>query len=185
MGVFSSLYQRSLSCCRHTKRKRNKLFYRNKDGVPQSWDLEKKTTVNATDAKIKPALLGNYKTKDGTPVKTVFTLMTERYLDDEYSPEMASKICGVPEEQIERIARELAHVAFKETIEVETEWTDWTGRKHDKFIGRPVSMHAMRGISAHSNGFQACRDLFIFYKSYLVLLIVQAGIWLNPHTQNM
>ena len=62
-------------------------------------------------------------------------------------------------DEIERIARELAHVAFKETIEVETEWTDWTGRKHDKFIGRPVSMHAMRGISAHSNGFQACRSI--------------------------
>ena len=24
-------------------------------------------------------------------------------------------------------------------------------------IGRPVSMHAMRGISAHSNGFNTCR----------------------------
>ncbi len=24
-------------------------------------------------------------------------------------------------------------------------------------IGRPVSMHAMRGISAHSNGFHTCR----------------------------
>ena len=34
------------------------LFYRNKEGIPQSWDLEKETTVNATDAKIKPALLG-------------------------------------------------------------------------------------------------------------------------------
>ena len=27
-------------------------------------------------------------------------------------------------------------------------WTDWAGRRHDKIIGRPVSMHAMRGISA-------------------------------------
>jgi anaerobic selenocysteine-containing dehydrogenase len=26
-------------------------------------------------------------------------------------------------------------------------------------IGRPVSMHAMRGISAHSNGFQTCRAI--------------------------
>ena len=26
-------------------------------------------------------------------------------------------------------------------------------------IGRPVSIHAMRGISAHSNGFQTCRAL--------------------------
>ena len=27
--------------------------------------------------------------------------------------------------------------------------------------GRPVSMHAMRGISAHSNGFQTCRALHV------------------------
>ena len=40
-------------------------------------------------------------------------------------------------------------------------WTDWAGRKHDKLIGRPVSMHAMRGISAHSNGFQTCRMIHV------------------------
>jgi anaerobic selenocysteine-containing dehydrogenase len=28
-------------------------------------------------------------------------------------------------------------------------------------IGRPVSMHAMRGISAHSNGFQTCRMIHV------------------------
>ena len=92
-------------------------------------------------------------------VKTVFTLMTERYLDDEYSPEMASKICGVPEEQIERIARELAHVAFKETIELKLNGPIGQAENMIGFIGRPVSMHAMRGISAHSNGFQACRSI--------------------------
>ncbi|MCB2107053.1 MAG: molybdopterin oxidoreductase family protein, partial [Rhodobacteraceae bacterium] len=40
-------------------------------------------------------------------------------------------------------------------------WTDWAGRRHDKMIGRPVSMHAMRGISAHSNGFQTCRAIHL------------------------
>ena len=28
-------------------------------------------------------------------------------------------------------------------------------------IGRPVAFHAMRGISAHSNGFQTCRALHL------------------------
>ena len=28
-------------------------------------------------------------------------------------------------------------------------------------IGRPVSMHAMRGISAHSNGFHTCRAIHV------------------------
>ncbi len=36
-----------------------------------------------------------------------------------------------------------------------------TGRRHEKTVGRPVSMHAMRGISAHSNGFQTCRMLHL------------------------
>ena len=141
------------------RKKGDGLFYRNDDGIPQSWDLEKNCLVNAIDPKIKPALLGKYTAPDGTPLKTAFTIMTDRYMDDEYSPEMASKVCGVPAKQIEKVALEMAHVAFKETIEVNTEWTDWTGKKHDKFIGRPVSMHAMRGISAHSNGFQACRSI--------------------------
>jgi sulfite dehydrogenase (quinone) subunit SoeA len=35
------------------------------------------------------------------------------------------------------------------------------GRRHEKMIGRPVSMHAMRGISAHSNGFQTCRMIHV------------------------
>ena len=63
---------------------------------PQSWDIEKQCLVNAKNPKIKPALLGKYKAPDGTPLKTVFTIMTERYLSDEYAPENASKICGVP-----------------------------------------------------------------------------------------
>ena len=36
-----------------------------------------------------------------------------------------------------------------------------TDNKHDKMTGRPVSMHAMRGISAHSNGFHTCRSIHI------------------------
>ena len=117
------------------RQKGDGLFYKNQEDLPQSWDLEKKCLVNAKNSKIKPALLGNFKAPDGTPLKTAFTIMTERYLSDEYSPENASKICGVPAKQIERIALELAHVAFKESIEIETEWVDWTGRKHEKFIG--------------------------------------------------
>ncbi len=28
-------------------------------------------------------------------------------------------------------------------------------------LGRPVAMHAMRGISAHSNGFHTCRVIHV------------------------
>ncbi len=64
---------------------------------------------------------------------------------------------NVPAETIRRIAAELAHVAFEEEVVLDIPWTDWAGRRHDKMIGRPIGMHAMRGISAHSNGFHTCR----------------------------
>jgi anaerobic selenocysteine-containing dehydrogenase len=35
------------------------------------------------------------------------------------------------------------------------------GVRHEAFIGKPVAMHAMRGISAHSNGFHTCRALHL------------------------
>jgi len=137
------------------------LILRDDAGKPLCWDLEKEDFVDATQIDIKPALFGEYTAKDGRPVKTVMTMLVEKYLDDQYAPENAEKVTGVPAEQIERMALEMAHVAFKESIELDIEWTDAYGRKHDKVIGRPVSMHAMRGISAHSNGFQACRALHL------------------------
>jgi anaerobic selenocysteine-containing dehydrogenase len=85
----------------------------------------------------------------------------DKYMAPEYAPGAAAKVCGVDAQTIERIALEMAHVAFKETITIDTEWTDWAGRKQTQFIGRPVSMHAMRGISAHSNGFQTCRAIHL------------------------
>ena len=137
------------------------LFYRDGEGRPLARDLESGAFVDATRADIKPALFGEFTTPDGTCVKTSFTLLTERYLDVEYSPARAAQVCGISAGVIERLALEMAHVAFEEAIEIDCEWTDWAGRKHDKFIGRPVSMHAMRGISAHSNGFQTCRALHL------------------------
>jgi anaerobic selenocysteine-containing dehydrogenase len=74
---------------------------------------------------------------------------------------VAEKETGVPAQTIRRVAAEIADVAFKQQIEIDQPWTDWAGRQHDKMIGRPVSMHAMRGISAHSNGFHTCRAIHL------------------------
>ncbi|MEW5791341.1 MAG: molybdopterin oxidoreductase family protein [Pseudomonadota bacterium] len=137
------------------------LMLRDENGKPLAWDLEKQALVDGMQPGISPALFGEYVAPDGRPVKTVMTLLAEKYLDEQYAPANAAKVCGLPAETIERLALEMAHVAFKETIEIDCEWTDWAGRKHDKFIGRPVSMHAMRGISAHSNGFQAARAIHL------------------------
>lgn len=135
------------------------LFLRDENGQPQVWDLEKESFVNGADVGITPALFGDFVANDGRRLKTAFTLMAERYLDERYAPANVAAECGVPAESIERIALEMAHVAFKEAIELPIEWTDVWGRKHDKVVGRPVAMYAMRGISAHSNGFHACRAI--------------------------
>jgi anaerobic selenocysteine-containing dehydrogenase len=137
------------------------LFLRNDNGCPLVWDQLSESLVDGAGADIAPALFGDFTAPDGTPVRTVMSLLADKYLGGEYSPDSAAKVCGVPADTIERLALEMAHVAFKESIEIKCEWTDWAGRRQDKFIGRPVSMHAMRGISAHSNGFQTCRAIHL------------------------
>jgi anaerobic selenocysteine-containing dehydrogenase len=92
---------------------------------------------------------------------TAFTLIAERFLEPEWSPDAVSERCGVPAVSIRRIAAEIAHTAFEEEISLDVPWTDHLGRYHEKMVGRPVSMHAMRGISAHANGFQTCRTIHL------------------------
>ncbi|WP_158006253.1 molybdopterin-dependent oxidoreductase, partial [Acidithiobacillus thiooxidans] len=139
------------------------LFWRNAAGHPQVWDTNTQNFADGMEAGSNPSLslLDKHITPAGRTVRTVMSLMIEKYLDASYAPEQVSKITGVPAETIERLALEMAQVAFEETIEIACEWTDWTGRKHDKFIGRPVSMYAMRGVSAHSNGFQSARAIHL------------------------
>ncbi|WP_425093422.1 molybdopterin oxidoreductase family protein [Tropicimonas sp. S265A] len=93
--------------------------------------------------------------------RTVMALMAEKYLDPAYAPDAVADRCGVSARKIKTIAAELARVAFEEAVVLDRAWTDFRGDTHDKMVGRPVSMHAMRGISAHSNGFQTCRALHI------------------------
>ncbi|MDX1606440.1 MAG: molybdopterin-dependent oxidoreductase, partial [Candidatus Competibacterales bacterium] len=137
------------------------LLLRDENGRPLLRDGTTERFVDGLDAGSRPLLFGQFSAPDGRPVKTVMTLIAERYLDPAYAPERVAAHCGVPASTIERLALELAHAAFEQAIEIDCEWTDWAGRRHDKFIGRPVSMHAMRGISAHSNGFQTCRALHL------------------------
>jgi len=137
------------------------LIYRDREGKPYIWDLKHGTLTSAAISGTQPALFGDYQGKDNIKLKTVFTALSERYLDEKYAPRQASAVCGVKPDTIERLALEMAHIAFEETIEIPCQWVDSAGRHHDRFIGRPVSMHAMRGISAHSNGFQTCRAIHL------------------------
>ncbi|GGE44447.1 molybdopterin oxidoreductase family protein [Actibacterium pelagium] len=137
------------------------LFARNDDGDPLVWSNEAGGFGSGKISDLSASLTGTRTLPDGRTARTVFELMAERYLGDEYSPEAVEERTGVPATQIRKIAAELAHVAFEEEVIIQREWTDAWGRKHDKLIGRPISMHAMRGISAHSNGFQTCRMIHI------------------------
>ncbi len=136
------------------------LFARDKDGnafVATAKDGLK--SVQDTDA--DPVLVGEYHLESGQKAVPAFQLMAERYLSEDYAAEAVSEKTGIPAETIRRIAAELAKVAFEEEIFLDIPWTDWAGRKQEKMIGRPVSMHAMRGISAHSNGFHTCRAIHL------------------------
>jgi len=110
---------------------------------------------------IAPAVVGNYVLADGRKARPVFQLIVDRYLDPQYSPDAVSERCGIPANTIRRIARELAEAAFDSKLSLPIAWTDSWGREHASMDGRPVAMHAMRGISAHSNGFHTCRALHL------------------------
>ena len=109
---------------------------------------------------VQPDLSATY-SHGGVTHRPVFHLMAERYLDPSYSADAVTERVGISADKIRRIAAEIARVAFDEAIELDQEWTDFRGDTHTKMIGRPVSFHAMRGISAHSNGFQTCRALHV------------------------
>jgi sulfite dehydrogenase (quinone) subunit SoeA len=137
------------------------LFARGADGEPLCWDQNTKQIADARLAGVAPAVVGEYTLEDGRTAVPSFQLMADRYLDTNYGPEAAALRTGVAANHIRRIAAELAEAAFDKEIVLDVEWTDWAGRKQDKMIGRPVAMHAMRGISAHSNGFHTCRAIHL------------------------
>jgi anaerobic selenocysteine-containing dehydrogenase len=117
--------------------------------------------VDATQPDIAPLVAGEYTLPDGRKAVPALQLIAERFLADDYAPERVSERCGVPAATIRRLAAELAHTAFDEAIELPIAWTDTHGRHHDSMVGRPVSMHAMRGIAAHANGFHTCRTIHL------------------------
>ena len=137
------------------------LFLRDDAGTPQVLDRATGKPAPHDDASVKVALHGEVKVKGGGTAVPVFMLMGEAWLDDAYAPEAVSPAVGISADRIRQFAADLAEAAFAEEVVIDQPWTDWKGERHDKMIGRPVSMHAMRGISAHSNGFQTCRALHV------------------------
>ncbi|MGR3484381.1 MAG: molybdopterin oxidoreductase family protein [Paracoccaceae bacterium] len=117
-------------------------------GAPAPWD----------GAGVEPDLTATHEAH-GVTHRTAFHEMLTRYMDPAHAPEAVAGRVGIPAARIRALAAELARTAFDEAITLDRPWTDFRGTRHETMVGRPVSMHAMRGISAHSNGFQTCRAL--------------------------
>jgi anaerobic selenocysteine-containing dehydrogenase len=130
-----------------------------RDGEGHAWCRTRDGVAPADAVGIAPLLAGSRSLPDGRRAVPAFQRFAERFLAPEYSPAAVAGRCGVAADTIRRLARELAHVAFEQEVRLAQPWTDAWGREHAEMVGRPVAMHAMRGISAHSNGFQTCRML--------------------------
>jgi anaerobic selenocysteine-containing dehydrogenase len=123
------------------------------------WDRHLNKPISMHTEGTDPYLLGEFKLDDGTPVKPAFQLLVDRVR--EYTAEWASDITGIPVATIKRLANEMGITARDEKIELPIAWTDTWGNEHDHLTGNPVAFHAMRGLAAHSNGFQTIRALSI------------------------
>ena len=106
-----------------------------------------------------PALEGHYTLADGTKVTPSFQLLRDRVKT--CTPQWASEITGISAARIKKLAREMGDTAFKQAFELPIAWTDAWGKQHQTTVGRPVAFHAMRGLAAHSNGFQTVRALAV------------------------
>ena len=138
-----------------TVEERNALF-------PQNhiwWDLESGREVPHHAPGARPALDGRYTLADGTPVTPSFALLRERVAP--CTPEWAAGITGIPADTIRRLAREMIDVSRDHKITLPIPWTDAWGQTHETVTGAPIAFHAMRGLAAHSNGFQTTRGLAV------------------------
>ncbi|MCA7997314.1 molybdopterin oxidoreductase family protein [Burkholderia metallica] len=123
------------------------------------WDTKTtRAVLHHTDG-AEPALDGRYTLDDGTPVAPSFTLLREQVAA--CTPEWAADITGIAADTIRRLAREMETVARDHAIELPVRWTDSWGKEHATVKGVPIAFHAMRGLAAHSNGFQTIRALAV------------------------
>ncbi|HEY1891905.1 MAG TPA: molybdopterin oxidoreductase family protein [Steroidobacteraceae bacterium] len=151
------------------------LLARDPAGRELAFDRGSGSLADARATGIDPALSGSFALPDGRSARPAFALLAERYLDAQYAPEAVADRCGVDAATIRRIAAEIAEVAFRQAIVLDQPWTDTSGRRHESMTGRPVAMHAMRGISAHSNGFHTCRAIHVL--QMLLGAIDTPGSW--------
>jgi anaerobic selenocysteine-containing dehydrogenase len=116
------------------------------EGKPLVWDTLSNAAVPHDSEGIEPALDG-YFTVDAVRVPTSFQIFKESL--DENTAEWAAEICGVPANQIEQVATELAeHAMIGSTIEIDGKTLPY----------RPVAIMAYH-MAQQELGFQALRAM--------------------------
>ncbi len=151
------------------------LIARDETGAALIWDRKSDSAVAFPGGSAAPAMKGRFTLADGREVVPAFELVARRLSEDRYAPEAVAERTGVRPETIRRLAAELAEAAFDESLTREEAWEDGWGRRHQKVVGRPVAAHAMRGISAHANGFHTCRAIHIL--QLLLGAVDRPGSW--------
>ena len=151
------------------------LIARDAAGRELCFDRASGALLDAQAVGTDPALIGEFALPDGRRARPAFALLAERYCAPQYAPEAVASRCGIDAATIRRIAAEIAEVAFNQPVVIDQPWTDTAGRRHATMTGRPVAMHAMRGVSAHSNGFHTCRAIHVL--QMLLGAIDTPGSW--------
>ncbi len=136
------------------------LLLRDADGKEMVLDRASGKPVAFDTPGVRPDLAGAWR-QAGVTHRPVFHHIAERYMSADYAPEAVAERTGLPASRIRALAAEIAHAAFERSFTVDTPWTDFRGDTHPTMTARPVAIHAMRGISAHSNGFQTARALHL------------------------
>ena len=134
------------------------LFLRDDAGKPLVIDRATGKLTAFDQPGVRPDLAASHR-HAGVTHRPVMHLLAERYLDPQYAPEAVAARTGIAAAKIRALAAQIAHAAFDAPVVLERQWTDFRGESHETMVGRPVAFHAMRGISAHSNGFQTARAL--------------------------
>ncbi len=133
-----------------------------RDGEGRPLSVAAGGAVGPADGAADPLLLDAAATlPDGRRAATAFRLLAARFGAADWAPAAVAERCGLSAATIRRFAAELAAAAFDDPPVLEVPWTDLQGRRHERMEGRGVSFHAMRGISAHANGFHTCRMLHV------------------------
>ncbi|NMP21894.1 molybdopterin-dependent oxidoreductase [Sulfobacillus harzensis] len=132
------------------------LFDRTGDG--DLWvALESGELVPYREAKGRGVLEGQF-TRNGLTLVPAFQALVEEI--ERATSAWAERITGIPKKTIVRLALEMGKVAQEQPLVLPIPWDDIYGQHHEETVGRPVAFHAMRGLAAHTNGFQTIRGLF-------------------------